>query len=123
MARVRPCLVCGNMTSKSLFNARSLDIPICSARCEHQYVNAIDPSQEGPLLRYLDGKINATKGYKKNCWTIAGVGIVLLVVGLIIVNVLVFLAGAVSATFASFSLRYFEDRLEKLTKKRKRINI
>jgi hypothetical protein len=115
--------VCGKMTSKFLFNERRLDIAICSGRCEHEYIESIDPSEEGTLLRYLDDKINRTKRDKKTCWAVASVGIMLLVTGFFTVNVFFFLVGVLSVTFASFSLRYSEDRFEKLTRKRKRINI
>ena len=111
------------MTSKFLFNERKLDVAICSAKCEHQYIETIDGSRGDALLRYLDDKIDKIARDKKTSWVLAGVGVMLFVIGFFIANVLVFLVGAASATVASFSLRYLEDKREKLTKKRKRIAI
>jgi len=123
MRRTSPCLVCGRMTSKFLFNEKKLDVAICSAKCEHQYIETVDGSREDALLRYLDDKIDKTVRDKKTSWALAGVGVVLFVIGLFMANALMFLIGAASATVASFSLRYLEDKQEKLTKKRKRIAI
>jgi hypothetical protein len=123
MRRTRPCLVCGKLTSKFLFNERKLDLAICSGKCEHQYIGTIDGSQGDALLRYLDDKIDTTTRDKKASWALAGAGMVLFVIGFFMANVLVFLVGAASATVASFSLRYLDDKREKLTKKRKRIAI
>lgn len=123
MRRTRLCLVCGKMTSKLLFNERKLGVAICSAKCEHQYIETIDGSRGDALLRYLDDKIDKTTRDKKTIWALSGVGVVLFVIGFFMTNVLVFLVGAASATVASFSLRYLEDKREKLTKKRKRIAI
>jgi hypothetical protein len=123
MRRTSPCLVCGKMTSKFLFNERKLDVAICSGRCEHQYIQAIDGRQGDALLRYLDDKIDKTQRDKRTSWALAGVGVVLFVIGLFVANVPVFLIGVASVTVASFSLRYLEDKRERLTKKRKRIAI
>ena len=61
-------------------------------------------------MRYLDDKIDTTTRDKKASWALAGGGMVLFVIGFFTANVLVFLVGAASATVASFSLRYLDDK-------------
>jgi hypothetical protein len=123
MTKARPCSVCGKITSRFLFNDKRLDIAICSGKCEHQYVQTSDPRQEVVMLRYLDNKIAGAKRHEKIGWTTAGVGLVLVAIGFFVPNVHVFLFGVLPLTGGALSTRHFEDKREKLTRTRKRIEI
>jgi hypothetical protein len=123
MSKARPCFVCGKMTSKFLFNDGRLDVAICSGKCEHQYIQTCDPMQEINMLRWLDGKIEKAKRDEKVCWTTAGAGLIIVAAGLFMSNATLFLIGVVPLTIGALFTRLFDDRQQKLTKKRKRIAI
>jgi hypothetical protein len=123
MTKARPCSVCGEMTPRFLFNDETLDVAICSGRCEHQYIQTSDSKQEAVMLRYLDDKIEKTKRDEKIGWTTAVVGLLLVAVGFFVKNVDVFLFGVLPMAGGALSTRHFEDRREKLTRTRKRIAI
>jgi len=123
MSKARPCFVCGKMTSKFLFNDRRLEVAICSGKCEHQYIQTCDPRQEVSMLRWLDGKIKKAKRDEKVCWITAGAGVIIITAGFFMSNVTLFVIGVVPLTIGALFTRLFEDRQQKLTKKRKRITI
>jgi hypothetical protein len=125
MANGRPCAVCETMTSKFLFKDKALGIPICSRKCQYEYVDSLtSEDREQPIvLRYVDRKIDATRRINRLCWGISGVGIVLIVFAFVIADPLSFIAGNVLVISGTLSTRYLEDRIFKLTKLRKRIEI
>jgi len=123
MSKARPCFVCGKMTSKFLFSDRRLEVAICSGKCEHQYIQTCDPMQEINMLRWLDGKIEKAKRDEKVCWITAGAGLIIVAAGLFMSNATLFLIGVVPLTIGALFTRLFDDRQQKLTKKRKRIAI
>ena len=75
------------------------------------------------MLRWLDGKIKKTKRDEKVCWVTAGVGVIIVAGGFFMSNVTLFVIGVVPLTIGALFTRLFEDRQQKLTKKRKRITI
>jgi len=123
MPKARPCSVCGEMTSKFLFDDRRLEVAICSGECEHLYVQTCDPKQEVGMLRWLDGKNRKAKRDEKICWIAAGAGVIVVTAGFFLSNVALFVIGVVPLTAGALLTRFFEDRQQKLTKKRKRIAI
>ena len=123
MTKARPCLVCGKMTSKNLYSDKKLDFAVCSGKCEHQFVQTCDLAQEAKMLRCLDGKIRKTERDSKVGWGAAGVGVILVFASFLVSSALLFLSGAIMMAVGASSTRIFEDKKEKLTKKRKRIAI
>ena len=75
------------------------------------------------MLCWLDGKIKNAKRDEKVCWITAGVGLIIVTAGFFISNVILFVIGVVPLTIGALFTRLFEDRQQKLTKKRKRIAI
>jgi len=75
------------------------------------------------MLRWLDGKIKKAKRDEKVCWITAGVGVIIVTAGFFMSNVTLFVIGVVPLTIGALFTRLFEDRQQKLTKKRKRIAI
>jgi hypothetical protein len=123
MTKARPCLVCGKMTSKSLYNDKRLDFAVCSGKCEHQFVQTCESAQEAKMLLCLDGKIRSTERDLKVGWGVAGVGVILVLASFLVSSPFLFMIGAVMMAVGASSTRIFEDKKEKLTKKRKRISI
>jgi hypothetical protein len=123
MPKAKPCFVCGEMTFKFLFGDGRLGVAICSGECEHQYIQTCDPGQEVGMLRWLDGRIRKAKRDEKVCWITAGAGLIIVTAGFFISNVALFVIGVVPLTTGALLTRLFEDRQQKLTKKRKRIAI
>lgn len=123
MPKARPCFVCGKMTSKFLFDDRRLEVAICSGKCEHQYIQTCDPRQEVNVLRWLDDRIRRAKRDEKVCWITAAAGLSIVAAGYFVSNVTLFLIGVVPLTIGALFTRLFEDRKQKLMKKRKRIAI
>ena len=123
MAKARPCLVCGKITSKNLYRDKELDFAVCSGKCEHQFVQTCDTAQEAKMLGCLDGKIGKAERDSKVGWGVAGIGVILVLVSFLVSSVLLFLSGAVMMAVGASSTRILEDKKEKLTKKRKRIAI
>ena len=56
-------------------------------------------------------------------WGAAGVGVILVLASFLVPSALLFMFGAVTMAVGASSTRNFEDKKEKLTKKRKRISI
>jgi len=125
MANERPCAVCETMTSKFLFKDKALGIPICSRKCEYEYVDSLtSEDREQPIvLRYLDRKIDAARRINRLGWGVSGVGIVLIIFAFIIADPLSFIVGNVLVICGTLSTRYIEGRIFKLAKLRKRIEI
>jgi hypothetical protein len=123
MREERSCSVCGKMTSKLLFKDKTLNIAMCSTQCEHQFFDTLSRADEDKVLRQLDHRIGEAKSHNRMCWIIAGLGALVAVIGFFIINVNVFLAGVLTTTIVTFLTRHFEEKITKLTEKRKRIAI
>lgn len=123
MKEERSCSVCGKTTSKLLFKDKTLNIAMCSTQCEHQFLDTLSRDDEDKVLRHLDHRIGEAKSHNRMCWIIAGLGALVAATGFFITNVNVFLAGVLTTTIVTFLTRYFEDKITKLTEKRKRIAI
>jgi len=125
MKEVRPCAVCGKMTINLLFKDKMLDIPICSKRCEYAYLNNLTPDvkEQTSIVGYLDKKITQTKMYNKIGWSISGIGLVVVIISFVVADAMLFIAGNFTVIFGTLSTRYLENKIDKLTKMRKRIVI
>lgn len=75
------------------------------------------------MLLCLDGKIRSTERDLKVGWGVAGVGVILVLASFLVSSPFLFMIGAVMMAVGASSTRIFEDKKEKLTKKRKRISI
>jgi len=113
------------MTARLLFNDKSLDIAVCSRRCEYEYINTLPPNvrEQTNVLRFLDGKIEETKRHEKIGWTVAGLGLLTVAFGFFMADVNLFIGGIFPLTGGALSTSHFEDRRNKLTRLRKRIAI
>jgi len=125
MRNIRRCTICGKSTTKLLFNDKMLGIPVCSRKCEYEYLNTLtnNKREQINMLRYLDGEIEKNKQHEKIGWTVAGFGLLITVIGFFIADVIIFVAGVCPLTCGALSTRHFEDKRYKLTKLRKRIAI
>lgn len=123
MREKSPCTVCGKSTRNLLFNDNKLHIPICSYECEHKYLDTLSNKEEAKLLRCIDNRITQTKHRLRLCWTTAGVGVLVMLVGFLAKNAAVFIFGASLASVCAFLTRYLEEKTVKLTSTRKRISV
>lgn len=125
MKKARSCAVCGKMASRLLFNDKRLDIVICSKKCEHEYLNILPPTTREymRLLQFIDDKIKKTKQREKMGWAAAGFGLLIILVGFLTINATIFIIGVFPLTCGAFSTSYFEDKIHKLLKLRRRILI
>lgn len=125
MRKVRPCVMCEKMTAKFLFKDKRLGIPICSRRCEYEYVNALTPNIEEQriILRYIDDKIKTTKQYGRIMWLIAGFGLLVFIIGFWLADATIMVAGVFPLTCGALSTSHFESKGNKLMRLRKRIII
>jgi hypothetical protein len=123
MRKKRPCSVCDEMTSRLLFKDKILSIPICSAECEHGYLESLSPKDEDRVLKRLDERIETAKLHDRMCWATACLGVIVLAVGFFAKNVSVFLAAVLPIAVGAFLTRHFEQKTRKLARLRKRIRI
>jgi hypothetical protein len=75
------------------------------------------------MLRCLDDRIQKARGDEIIGWAFAGAGVILTAVGFFAADVLVFLIGVMMMAVGASSTRIFEERKEKLVKKRMRIRV
>jgi hypothetical protein len=125
MERRVPCAVCGNLTTRLLFRNKKLSIHVCSKKCEHLYLkNLSQNSQEHTqIVQYFDDRIKTYKVRNRIGWGISGGAVLLLLLGVLMPEVNVFLAGAATVSVSSLATRHYEDRMRKLTIQRKRLAI
>jgi len=125
MARRMPCAACGNPSKSFLFKDKELGIPICSRKCEYDYLKNLSPgaTEHTMVVQYLDSKIKKYKNRNKIGWGLSGAGVLLLLLGFLIPDVSTFIAGGVTAFLSALTTRHFEDTVRKLTIKRKRLAI
>ena len=125
MRKAKSCAVCGKITHRFLFKDKMLGVPICSRKCEYEYLKNLTPDikEQMNMVRYLDEKIKEIKKHNKVGWVISGFGLVLIVVGFLIPDTMLFFVGNFIVIFGALSTRHFEDKIDKLTRLRKRIVI
>jgi hypothetical protein len=125
MARRMQCAACGNPSKGFLFKDKGLGIPICSRKCEYEYLKNLSPSatEHTVVVQYLDNKIRKYKKRNKIGWGLSGAGALLLLLGFLIPDVTTFIGGAITAFLSALTTRHFEDTVRKLTLKRKRLAI
>jgi hypothetical protein len=119
------CAACGNPSKKLLFKDKKLGIPICSKKCEHEYLKNLSPGATGHtmIVRYLDKKIREYKKRNRIGWGLAGSGAILMLLALLIRDVNIFIAGCIIASLSALATRQYEDGIKKLTTQRKRLAI
>jgi hypothetical protein len=120
-----PCAVCGNLTGRLLFKSKKIRIHVCSRKCEHLYLKNLSQNTEEftVILRYLDGRIKGYRTSNRIGWGISGVAVALMLLGALLPEVNLFIAGAVAAFVSAILTRHFEDVTKKLTIQRKRLVI
>ncbi|HVP93416.1 MAG TPA: hypothetical protein VMS94_06735 [Acidobacteriota bacterium] len=125
MKELKPCVICGEMTNKFLFKDKTLGIPLCSSKCEYQYLQNLTPDRKEQMnvVRVLDQLIEENKKLNKTIWGIAGVGLIPIFIGVRLANPTIFLIGVAVVSIAALMTRHFDERIEELTKQRKRIAI
>ncbi|MEM3823587.1 MAG: hypothetical protein QXH87_01495 [Candidatus Bathyarchaeia archaeon] len=125
MKKPKPCAVCNKMTTEFLFKDKMLGIPICSKKCEHQYIENLTPNDrtQMDIIRCIDKKIATNKKHNRIGWYISGFGALLIGGSLIIANAILFIAGNTVVVLGTLSTRHFQDKVDKLMKLRKRIAI
>jgi hypothetical protein len=125
MKDARLCAVCGNATRRFLFRDETLGIPICSSKCEYEYLQNLTPemAEQMRVVSYLDEKIEESKKLNRIFWGASGVALVPIILGIFLANVTFFMIGAVTVSIATLFTRYLEDQMDKLVRFRKRILI
>ncbi len=119
------CAVCGNLTGRLLFKSKRISIHVCSRKCEHLYLKNLSQNTEQftVIMRYLDGRIKGYRTWNRIGWGVSGVAVTLMLLGALLSEVNLFIAGAVAAFVSAILTRYFEDVMKKLTNQRKRLVI
>jgi len=119
------CAVCHTATKNFLFKDRKLGIPICSKKCEHEYVKNLAPNtkEHAAVVYYLDNKIKDYRRRNKIGWGISGAGVLLLLAAFLLPEVNLFFAGIIVAAMSGLATRHYEDMMRKLTVQRKRLAI
>lgn len=125
MEQKLPCAVCGNLTRRLLFKSKKISIHVCSRKCEHLYLKNLSQNTEEftVILRYLDGRIRGYQTWNRIGWGISGAAVALMLLGALLPEVNLFIAGAVAAFVSAILTRHFEDVIKKLTIQRKRLVI
>jgi len=125
MAKRMPCAACGNPSKSFLFKDKELGIPICSRKCEYDYLKNLSPgaTEHTMVVQYLDSKIKKYKKRNRIGWGLSGAGVLLLLLGFLIPDVSTFIAGGIIASLSALTTRHFEDTVRKLTITRKRLAI
>jgi len=120
-----PCAVCGNPSKNLLFRNKILGVPICSVRCEHDYLKNLSPStpEHTNVVHYLDNRIKEFRKRNKIGWTVSGVGVLLFLPALLIPDVNSFIAGNIIVVIGALATRHFEETTKRLTIQRKRLAI
>jgi hypothetical protein len=120
-----PCAVCGNLTGRLLFKSKKISIHVCSRKCEHLYLKNLSQNTEEftAILRYLDARIKGYRTWNRIGWGVSGVAVALMLLGALLPEINLFIAGAVAAFVSAILTRHFEDVMKKLTIQRKRLVI
>jgi len=125
MAKRMLCAACGNPSKSFLFKDKQLGIPICSRKCEYEYLKNLSSgaAEHAMVVQYLDGKIKNYKKRNRIGWALSGTGVLLLLLGFLVPDMILFIAGVIVASLSALTTRHFEDTIRKLTIKRKRLAI
>lgn len=120
-----PCAACGNLSRRFLFKNDKLGIPICSKKCEYEYLKNLSSSapEHALIVQHLDRRIREYKKRNRIGWTITGIGVLLLLLGFLVPEVNVFIAGGIIVFVGPLATRHFEDTIRKITIQRKRLAI
>jgi tartrate dehydratase alpha subunit/fumarate hydratase class I-like protein len=125
MAKRMQCAACGNPSKSFLFKDETLGIPICSRKCEYEYLKNLSSgaAEHTIVVQYLDSKIKNYKKRNRIGWGLSGAGALLMLIGVLIPDVSTFIAGVIVAFLSAVTTRHFEDTVRKLTIKRKKLAI
>jgi hypothetical protein len=123
--RARSCTVCGAATSRFLFNDKWLGIPLCSEKCENEYLNTLTPVRREQVdkLQHINRLMYATRRNEAICWAIAGSGLLIIAASFLLTDAVVFLIGVLPLTCGAFSISYFEKVLNRLASQKRQIVI
>ena len=125
MARRIPCAACGKPSKSFLFRDKELGIPICSRKCEYEYLKNLSSGtpEHAKLVQFLDNRIRKYKQRNRIGWGLSGTGALLLLLGFLMPDVYMFIAGVIIVFLSALTTRHFEDVMRKLTIKRKKLAI
>ena len=125
MKKAKSCRVCGETTTGFLFNDKWLGIPLCSKKCENEYLNTLTPVKKEQMdkLRHIYDLIDIVKRHEVVCWTIAGLGLLTIAAAFLLTDATLFLVGVLPLTCGAISLSYFEKQLSYLTSQKRRIAV
>jgi len=125
MGKPVPCAACGNLSRKFLFKNDKLGIPICSKKCEYQYLKNLSSTapEHALIVEYLDRRITEYRKRNRICWAVTVIGVLFLLLGFLVPDVNVFIAGGVIVFVGPVATRHFEDTIRKITIQRKRLAI
>jgi len=125
MGKVEPCAQCGRPTGKALFGDDTFGIPVCSKKCEYEYLKRLTPNMKEQMfvVQLLDKKIEASRRIDRMLWWTAGASTVAIVVSFVVQNAILLIAAGFTVSVATLLTRYFEDRVQKMLRTRKRILI
>lgn len=125
--------MCGKATRKVLLKDASMNIFICSERCENEYFETLHGQDKAlkEVLRYLDKKIAKMRKYELFCWMVALLGVAVILLGIFLVNVLatkeqiigsfLFVSGIIPLTSSLLATSQLSKEKEKLVQKRKQL--
>ena len=125
MKKAKPCTVCGESTTGLLFNDSWLSIPLCSKKCENEYLGTLSPFRKEQIdkIQHINDLINITKRLATVCWIIAGLGLLITVAGFFMAQAALFLGGAIPLACGAISSGHFERRLSQLRIQKRQIVI
>jgi hypothetical protein len=125
MAKRTPCATCGNPSKSFLFKDKQLGIPICSRKCEYDYLKNLSPgaTEHTMVVQYLDSKIRKYRNRNRAGWGLSGAGALLMLLGFLIHDVSTFISGVIIAFLSALTTRHFENTLRKMTITRKKLAI
>jgi len=125
MKKAKSCRVCGETTAGFLFNDKWLGIPLCSKKCENEYLSTLTPVKKEQIdkLRHINDLIDTGKRHETICWTIAGLGLLMIATAFLLTETTLFLVGIIPLTCGAISISYFEKQLIQLTNQKRQIVI
>jgi len=133
MVKEKPCVVCGRLTKRALFQGNPEEVLICSELCETQYFESLGSEKATRLrsLKCLDEEIAKTRKHERDCWVGATLGLILIFFGIFLtalsptrefdVGLLFFMTGLIPLTGGALATRHFSNMRAKLLMKRRQM--
>ncbi len=129
----KPCIICGKPTKRVVLKNSSDEAAICSKSCQTKHFETLSLEKASRLqgLVSIDEKIAAVKKYEMCCWMAAGLGLIIIVLGITMARSLpkqqatigigLFLFGAIPLTVGALASEHFGGLRRKLMEKRQQI--